>query len=67
MTGTNNIHATCVAPEVSELKYLTKMVRKNFTDSIKKIECHAVKEVIKDTFGGVDYDRTERERNKGDE
>ena len=67
MTGTNRIHATAVAPEVSELKYLTKMVRKTFADSIKKIECHAVKEVIKDTFGGVDYDRTERERNKRDE
>ena len=66
MTGTNRIHATAVAPDVSELKYLTKMVRKTFDGMIKKIECHAVKEIVKDTFGGVDYDRTERERSKRD-
>ena len=66
MTGTNRIHATAVAPDVSELKYLTKMVRKTFYGRIKKIECHAVKEIVKDTFGGVDYDRTERERSKRD-
>ena len=67
MTGTNRIHATAVAPDVSELKYLTKMVRKTFADTIKRIECHGVKEVIKDTFGGVDYDRAERESSKRNE
>ena len=67
MTGSNRLHATAVAPDVSELKYLTKMVRKTFADCIKKIETHAVKEVVKDIYGGVDYDRTKRERNKRDE
>lgn len=67
MTGTNHIHATAVAPDVSELKYLTKMVRKKFADSIKKIETHAVKEIVKDTFGGVEYGRAGRESNKGNE
>ena len=53
--------------EVSELKYLTKMVRKKFADKIKRIEAHGVKEIIKDILGGVDYDRAGRERNKGNE
>ncbi len=67
MTGKNRIHATAVAPDVSELKYLARMVSKKFEDKIKTIGCHGVKEIVKDTYGGVEYDRTERERNKGDE
>ena len=67
MTGDNHIHATAVAPDVSELKYLTKMVRKKFADKIKRIEAQGVKEIIKDILGGVDYDRAGRERNKGNE
>lgn len=67
MTGDNHIHATAVAPDVSELKYLTKMVRKKFAAKIRRIEAHGVKEIIKDILGGVDYDRAGRERNKGNE
>ena len=71
MTGINRIQVTAVAPDVSELKYLTKMLQKTFKGTIKKLECHAVKEVIRDDFGGVAYDplRYNRgtESNKGDE
>ncbi|SEQ38544.1 DNA-binding transcriptional regulator, Lrp family [Lachnospiraceae bacterium NE2001] len=67
MTGENRIHATAVAPDVSELKYLARMVTKKFDDRIKSIGCHGVKEIVKDTYGGVDYDKSERERNKRDE
>ena len=67
MTGKNRIHATAVAPDVSELKYLARMVSKKFEDKIKTIGCHGVKEIVKDTYGGVDYVRIEREDNKGDE
>ena len=56
MTGTNRIQVTATAPDVSELKYLTKMLQKTFKGTIKKMECHAVKEVIRDDFGGVEYD-----------
>lgn len=63
----SRIHVTAVAPEVSELKYLTKMVRKDFADSIEKIECHAVKEIVKDIYGGVDYGRSERNNINGNE
>ena len=64
MTGKNRIHATAVAPDLSELKYLAKMVSKEFDDKIKTIGCHGVKEIVKDTFGGVDYDRERRKNNK---
>lgn len=67
MDGVNRIHATAIAPDVSELKYLTKMVRKNFADVIKSIVTHAVKEVVKDTYGGVDYDKSKQERIKRNE
>ena len=53
MTETDHIHATAVAPDVSELKYLTKMLKKKFPDIIKCVETHLVKEIVKDTFGGV--------------
>ena len=64
MTGNNRIHATAVAPDVSELKYLSKMVSKKFNDRIKNLSCHGVKEIVKDTYGGVDYDRERRKNNK---
>ncbi len=64
MTGNNRIHATAVAPDVSELKYLSKMVSKKFDDRIKSLSCHGVKEIVKDTFGGVDYDRERWKNNK---
>lgn len=67
MTGTNHYQATAVAPEVVELKYLTKMFQKKFAGKLRKLECHAVKEIIKDTFGGVDYDKAGRERNQRNE
>lgn len=43
MTGENRIHATAVAPDVSELKYLAKMVNKVFADKIETMTCHGVK------------------------
>ena len=64
MTGNNRIHATAVASDVSVLKYLSKMVSKKFDDKIKSISCHGVKEIVKDTYGGVDYDRERRKNNK---
>ena len=67
MTGKNRIRAIAVAPDVSELKYLARMVAKKFDHKIKTIGCHGVKEIVKDTYGGVDYDRDERERNKRNE
>ncbi|MBR6403451.1 MAG: winged helix-turn-helix transcriptional regulator [Eubacterium sp.] len=67
MTGKNRIHATAVAPDVSELKYLARMVSKKFENKIRTIGCHGVKEIVKDKYGGVEYDRAERESNKRNE
>ena len=67
LTGNLHFQAIAVAPDVSELKYLSLMFQKKFAAKIRKYETHAVKEIIKDEYGGVDYDRTERERNKRDE
>ena len=57
MTGKNRIHVTAVAPDASELKYLAKMVNKTFADKIKTLACHGVKEIVKDKFGGIEYDK----------
>ncbi|MBR1674628.1 MAG: Lrp/AsnC family transcriptional regulator [Eubacterium sp.] len=67
MTGGNRIHATAVAPDVSELKYLAKMVNKVFADKIETMTCHGVKEIVKDLYGGVEYDKTGRRRNERNE
>ena len=50
MTGENRIHATAVASDVSELKYLARMVTKKFDDRIKSIGCHGVKEIVKESI-----------------
>ena len=55
-TKENHIHAVAVSDQVSNLKYLTKMIRKKCGDDIVEIHCHAVKEVIKDVYGGIRYE-----------
>ena len=67
LTGKNRLHIAAVAPDVSELKYLQKMVTKTFADKIKTITCHGVKEVIKEKLGGVDYEPPERNNPSGNE
>ena len=67
MTGENRLHATAVAPDVSELKYLARMVAKTFKSKVKTINCHGVKEIVKDIYGGVEYDKTKRGRNARNE
>ena len=65
-TKENHIHMVAVSDSVQNLSYLTKMIRKHCGSDIAQLECHAVKEVIKDVYGGIRYeDRTapEPERN----
>lgn len=56
-TGESRIHIVAVAPSVEDLMYLTKMIRKKCGEDIIHISSHAVKEVIKDVYGGVGYER----------
>ena len=53
-TKENHIHMVAVSDSVSNLKYLTRMIRKKCGEDIEEIQCHAVKEVIKDVYGGID-------------
>ena len=53
----NHIHMVAVSDQASNLKYLTKMIQKKCGDGIVEIHCHAVKEVIKDVYGGIRYEK----------
>ena len=58
-TKENHIHMVAVSDSVENLKYLITMIRKNCGGDIVEIHSHAVKEVIKDVYGGVGYDERE--------
>ena len=53
-----HIHIVAVSDSVSDLKYLTNMIQKHCAEQIKSIQCHAVKEIIKDVYGGVRYEQS---------
>ena len=55
-TKENHIHAVAVSDDVSDLKYLTRIIQKQCGDDITELHCHAVKEIIKDVYGGIGYD-----------
>ena len=65
-TMENHIHAVAVSDQVSNLKYLTKMIRKKCGDDIAEMHCHAVKEVIKDVYGGIRYEPKSESDGEGD-
>lgn len=46
-----------VSDSVENLKYLTKMIQKKCGEDIVEIRSHAVKEVIKDVYGGIRYEQ----------
>ena len=64
-TMENHIHIVAAAHSMEELNYLVRMIRKGCGEDIVKIETHAVKEIIKDVYGGIK--KYERERNSVDE
>ena len=55
-TKENHIHIVAVSDQASNLKYLTRMIMKACGDNIVEIQSHAVKEVIKDVYGGIRYE-----------
>ena len=71
MTGTSKIMAVVEAPELSELRYLVKMLNKTFEGKIKTGRGNVVAEVVRNDFGGVVYDETRyrgsAESDKGNE
>ncbi len=62
-TKENHIHMVAVSDSVENLKYLTRMIQKKCGEDIVEIHSHAVKEVIKDVYGGIRYEqRSESDR-----
>ena len=56
-TKENHIHMVAVSDSVENLKYLIRMIRKECGEDIVEIQSHAVKEVIKDVYGGIRYEQ----------
>ena len=56
-TKENHIHIVAVSDSVRDLKYLTETIRKECGDDIETISCHAVREVVKDVYGGIRYEQ----------
>lgn len=56
-TGESRIHIVAVSDSVENLMHLTKMIQKKCGEDIVHLSTHAVKEVIKDVYGGVGYER----------
>ncbi len=54
-TKENHIHIVAVSGQVSDLKYLINMIQKKCGDDIEMLQYHAVKEIIKDVYGGIRY------------
>ena len=64
----NHIHMVAVSDSVDDLKYLIKMIQKKCGDDIEELHCDAVKEVIKDVYGGIRYEqRSESDYNECNE
>ena len=55
-----------VSDSVEDLKYLIKMIQKQCGEDIVEIQSHAVKEVIKDVYGGIRYEQRSESDPDGD-
>ena len=62
----NHIHMVAVSDSVQDLKYLIDMIQKECGEDIAELHCHAVKEVIKDVYGGIRYVKRSESDDEGD-
>ncbi len=53
----NHLHIVAVSDSVENLAYLIRMIQKACGEDIVELHCHAVKEVIKDVYGGIEYEQ----------
>ena len=60
MNGEGRFHIVAVAPTVEELNYLLRMIQKKCEEDLADISVQAVKEIIKDVYGGVGNERKDR-------
>ncbi len=64
-TKENHIHMVAVSTDVNSLTYMANHIQKKFGDRISEYHCHAVKDIVKDVYGGVDYDQRAKEKPDG--
>ena len=57
----NHIHILATSTDVKDLNYLLRMIQKKCGDKIDHMSRFAIKEVYKDVYGGVEYEREDRE------
>ena len=62
----NHIHLVAVSDSAEELKYLSKIINKDCDDDIAEYHCRQVREVIKDVYGGIKYERKRKSSAVGD-
>ncbi len=65
-TKENHIHMVAVSDSVKDLKYLIRMIRKRCGEDIAELHCHAVRDVVKDVYGGIRYEPGNKQNDKGD-
>ena len=54
-----------VSDSARDLKYLINIIQKKCGSDIAEIHCYAVKEVIKDVYGGIRYEPRSEEVDDG--
>ena len=52
----NHIHIVAVSDQISELRYLARIIEKDCGDDIEMIQSCTVKEVVKDVYGNIRYE-----------
>ena len=51
-----HIHIVAVSDSPEELMYMTRIIKKTLSKDIEKYHCTQVRDVIKDVYGGIDYE-----------
>ncbi len=52
-----HIHLVAVSDSPEQLKYMAKIIHKACKDDIEEYHCRQVREIIKDVYGGIKYER----------
>ena len=65
-TMENHIHMVAVSDRVSDLRTLTDRIRETCGSNISELHCHAVKETVRNAFGGNGYGAESGTDGKGD-
>ncbi|MBP3196983.1 MAG: Lrp/AsnC family transcriptional regulator [Butyrivibrio sp.] len=52
-----HIHLVAVSDSSEQLKYMAKIIHKACKDDIEEYHCRQVREIIKDVYGGIKYER----------